>query len=170
MRRRYDIIHLLSSLPSASSSRTTNTSARFGATTRNVQSINPEAPPSPTASSSSSSSAASWPDEPSDEEAFFDLSGDEAIAAYQKEKRRKWVEELRERRIRELDAEEEGGDGVASDEEEEQVSGFAILLQIASRCAKRDQLEGTRTSMLGGIISDRTMASSMTAEVQAPPC
>ncbi|WVQ82140.1 hypothetical protein IAT38_004268 [Cryptococcus sp. DSM 104549] len=76
---RHDMIHLLSSMPSSSTRR----------------------PPSPTRSSSSS-----WDDLPSDHEETFYLSDPEEIEAYQNEKRKKWMEALREDRLRERERED----------------------------------------------------------------
>ena len=73
--RRYDIVHLLSSLPDTA-----------------------RGPPSPASEASST-----WDDLPSDEEDRFLLSGSDD-EEYAREKKRKWVEALRQERLKGLDA------------------------------------------------------------------
>lgn len=55
---------------------------------------------------SPASSSSSWADLPSDEEELFDISGDEAVEAYEKEKKRRWLERLREERLKEREVED----------------------------------------------------------------
>lgn len=81
---RHDIIHLLPSLP-------------------NPSSLVP--PPSPTLSSTSSSSSSSW-SLPSDIEETWYLSDPEEIEAYKNEKKKKWIEALRQERLRERERED----------------------------------------------------------------
>ncbi|KIS01166.1 hypothetical protein L804_01035 [Cryptococcus deuterogattii 2001/935-1] len=81
---RHDIIHLLPSLP-------------------NPSSLVP--PPSPTLSSTSSSSSSSW-SLPSDTEETWYLSDPEEIEAYKSEKKKKWIEALRQERLRERERED----------------------------------------------------------------
>lgn len=66
-------------------------------------------------SSSPASSSSSWDDLPSDQEQLFDLSGDEAVEAYEREKKRKWMERLREDRLKERE-EEDGAEDVRREE------------------------------------------------------
>ncbi|ORX36786.1 hypothetical protein BD324DRAFT_468360 [Kockovaella imperatae] len=88
---RYDILHLLPSLPSSGPSRSRHGQGR---------SPPPNPPHSPTASSSNSLSS-SWADLPSDLEQTFELSSDEEFEAYEREKKKKWIDALREERLRE---------------------------------------------------------------------
>lgn len=81
---RHDIIHLLPSLP-------------------NPSSLVP--PPSPTLSSTSSSSSSSW-SLPSEIEETWYLSDPEEIEAYKSEKKKKWIEALRQERLRERERED----------------------------------------------------------------
>ena len=76
------------------------------------------------------SSAGSWPDEPSDEEILFGLSGDEALEGYTREKRRRWVEKLREERLRGLEAEDEEQEGSEEDEVDEEVCPFSVFPMV----------------------------------------
>ena len=75
----HDILHLLSSIPSP----------------------RPRSSPSPAPTSSS------WDDIPSDLEDTFYLSGDKEVEAYQREKKRRWVDALREARVRERELEDQ---------------------------------------------------------------
>lgn len=81
---RYDMIHLLSTIPD-------HLDGPQSSRARTARS------PSP---------ADSWPDAASDEEAIFNLSDEEDVVAYQREKRRKWVDALREERLKGLDKQE----------------------------------------------------------------
>ncbi|KAK8864286.1 hypothetical protein IAR55_001532 [Kwoniella newhampshirensis] len=80
---RHDVLHLVPSLPSSSSSRL---SAKA---------------PSPTPSSSSS-----WFDLPSDLEETFDISDAEELEKYEAQKKKKWIEALREARLKERERED----------------------------------------------------------------
>ena len=75
----YDMLHLLPSLP-----------------------YPPQYSPSTPISSSSS-----WDDLPSDLEDTFFLSGDEDLEVYEREKKRRWLEVLRDDRLREKKEEED---------------------------------------------------------------
>ncbi|WWD17417.1 hypothetical protein CI109_101858 [Kwoniella shandongensis] len=100
---RHDILHLLPSIPSTSQQR------EYGRS------------PSPTPSSSSS-----WSSLPSDLEETFNLSDAEDIEKYESEKKKRWIEGLREARLREREREDGesskgngdgSGEGGGSDEE-----------------------------------------------------
>lgn len=80
--KRHDILHLLPSIPLPT----------------------PATAPQPQSPASSSSS---WDDLPSDLEDRFYLSGSEEVEAYEREKKRVWMEGLREARLREREEEEE---------------------------------------------------------------
>ena len=56
---------------------------------------------------SSATTSSSWDDMPSDLEDTFFLSGDEEIENYEREKKKRWMEALREDRLREREKEEE---------------------------------------------------------------
>ena len=87
---RYDIIHLLDELP-APNAEGLKSSSRAGTAQ----------PRSPTSSSSS------WDDLPSDIEETFYLSDPEEIEEYEREKKREWMEALREARVKEREKEDE---------------------------------------------------------------
>ncbi|KAL7421757.1 hypothetical protein Q5752_003528 [Cryptotrichosporon argae] len=87
---RYDLIHLLDALPSASSSG----SAYDPLNSRVGQ-----------ADSDDESADSAW-SLPSDEEALWTLDSEAAREAYVRDKRRKWVDGLREARLREREAED----------------------------------------------------------------
>lgn len=88
---RYDILHLLSSLPEAGPS----TSRPAGLTGSRARS------PSPAPTSSS------WDSAPSDAEDTFFLSGSEDLEEYERGKKRRWMEALREERLREREREDQ---------------------------------------------------------------
>ncbi|KIR67256.1 hypothetical protein I314_02469 [Cryptococcus bacillisporus CA1873] len=71
-----------------------------------VSSLDPFVPPpSPTLSSTSSSSSSSW-SLPSEIEETWYLSDPEEIEAYKSEKKKKWIEALRQERLRERERED----------------------------------------------------------------
>lgn len=88
---RYDILHLLSSLPEAGPS-TSRPAGLAGSRARS---------PSPALTSSS------WDSAPSDTEDTFFLSGSEDLEEYERGKKRRWMEALREERLREREREDQ---------------------------------------------------------------
>lgn len=93
--RRYDILHLLPSVPSSQSEGIHNKST-----------ADASASSSRRRSSSPASSSSSWDSVPSDAEDTWYLSGDDEFDEYERAKKRRWMEALREERIRERDKEE----------------------------------------------------------------
>jgi hypothetical protein len=89
---RYDILHLLSSLPEAGQS-----------TSRPAGLSGSRAPRSPSPALTSSS----WDSVPSDAEDTFFLSGSEDLEEYERGKKRRWMEALREERLREREREDQ---------------------------------------------------------------
>ncbi|WVW83775.1 hypothetical protein I302_105796 [Kwoniella bestiolae CBS 10118] len=86
---------------------------------------------------SPASSSSSWDSLPSDLEETFYLSDPEEIAAYEQEKKKKWIEALRRERLKEREREDEESGVNANenrwDEDEEPPAPILALMQHTSR-------------------------------------
>ena len=84
---RYDVLHLISTLPSTSSIR--------------------PARGRPVSPAGSASTGSSWDSLPSDLEETFDLSSEGEHEEYERQKKTRWIEKLREERLKEREKEDD---------------------------------------------------------------
>jgi len=118
----YDVIHLLSSVPTSS-----------------ARSVHGSRSPSPDSTSSS------WADLPSDEEERFYLSGSEELSAYERKKKSQWMEALRAQRVAErvkeevneqLAKSEASSNGWGGDDEEPPPAVLTLMSHTAQSLSK----------------------------------